>query len=556
MISVAVEADFGAGWVDITEHTRSSSALVLSRGFPGDGGPTDCCARTGTATFVLDNTASASGRPQGYWSPGHASCRAGWGFKTPVRVVRTQDAVAYTRFAGWVSDITPEPGRYRSQAVKVTVADWMDEAAITPSRGASLAVEARANEALDDLVALVPRQPTGTSYAQGISVFPLALDDVGNARVMGAMARVAQSEGGQVFVAADGTLTFHSRLTRLTASPSAEIADTMVGMSAPAFPGRLATVTRVTAHPRRVDAPGTRTVLASMDMSSPLAVAPGQILVVESPYLDANNQPCAGVDMVPPIAGTDYRVNSRPDGTGVSLIEDEPEDGTGMALTDPVDITATYGTTRVVWTITNMSDTYPAPLPTGGMGELTGYVTLLQARGRGLYGTQDATFEARAVTDTIDAYGERELVVDLPYESDPNVAQAWADWWLLLYGTPQTDPGTITFIASADDDLAAASLLDLNVLVSVSETMTALRGDPGAFEELAFPSSAFSTDPTRTLYAITGIAETYRYSGAWLEVTWQLTPTLTRTDMFTLDDDVYGLLDDGSTVPMGVLGYM
>jgi hypothetical protein len=26
--------------------------------------------------------------------------------------------------------------------------------------------------------------------------------------------------------------------------------------------------------------------------------------------------------------------------------------------------------------------------------------------------------------------------------------------------------------------------------------------------------------------------------------------------MFTLDDDVYGLLDDGSTVPMGVLGYM
>lgn len=510
VITVAVEAQFSAPtWTDITVDVLAADTLTISRAFSGDGGPTDCCARTGMAAFTLRNDAGNLGTAQGYYSPGHANAVAGWGYKTPIRITRTTDGTPAVRFVGWVSAIDPEPGTTGQQRVRVIATDWMEEAAQTPATGITLASDQRADELITTLAALVDRAPTAESYETGLSTFPFALDDVASdGRILEGLARTAQSEGGQLFVAADGTLTHHNRHHRLTATAGATLDETMQGLTVGYDPERVASVVRVTVHPRLIDTAPT-TVLATLTSQTPPLINTGDTLIVDAPFQDTDSNLCAGIDGVTPVPSVDYTANSKADGTGYDM--------TGL-----LNVSASFEATRVVWTVYN---------DPGATGFFTGaaYLTLLQARGRGVYALNPVTVEATDAT-AIAAYGRRVLELDLPYEADPNVAQGWADWWIYCRKDLRTEARTVTFIAQASSALAAAALLDLNDAVDVQEPLTALGG--------------------AVLYAIIGITETYSAAGI-LTIGWMLAPIVSRSDWFVIEDATYGELD-----ATGVLAYV
>jgi len=68
----------GGFWVDITGDVRNSSPVVWKRGRASTD-VDDLTANTGTLSFVLDNSQANSGAKLGYYSYGHADCRAGFG---------------------------------------------------------------------------------------------------------------------------------------------------------------------------------------------------------------------------------------------------------------------------------------------------------------------------------------------------------------------------------------------------------------------------------------------------------------------------------------------
>src|SRR3990167_283717 len=82
-----VEAQLTTGiWTDLTPDTNAVSGLQVFYGIQRNG-TTDCVAGTGEAAWVLKNHAGNSGTQQGYYSPLHASKRAGWAFGIPAQIV-------------------------------------------------------------------------------------------------------------------------------------------------------------------------------------------------------------------------------------------------------------------------------------------------------------------------------------------------------------------------------------------------------------------------------------------------------------------------------------
>src|SRR6185295_10526803 len=131
-----------------------------------------------TASFTLRNDARNSGGLLGYYSPSHVNKRSGWGLGIGCRIRWTDPntATTWTRFVGRIDAIDPTEGLYGERRVRVSVADWLDEAArwtLTPAIGEQ--VGQRVDQILTAILAQMPRQPTATSFDVGADAFAYAL---------------------------------------------------------------------------------------------------------------------------------------------------------------------------------------------------------------------------------------------------------------------------------------------------------------------------------------------------------------------------------------------
>jgi hypothetical protein len=82
-----LEAQFSAGvWTNITVDIDDyDDHVTCHRGIDGDG-PMDLVAGPGELHLALKNHARNSGGLVGYYSFGHANCRSGWKYGTPLRM--------------------------------------------------------------------------------------------------------------------------------------------------------------------------------------------------------------------------------------------------------------------------------------------------------------------------------------------------------------------------------------------------------------------------------------------------------------------------------------
>lgn len=444
--SATVELELSAGvWTDV-----SADVLAPITGLYGimGNGPNDRVASTGTFRFTLKNWTN-SGGVLGYYSPGHVACRGGFDFGIRARIRWSDGASTITRGIGRVVSITPTAGRYLGSTTLVEFVDYMDTAATAVVSGVETQLGQRADELLTTLLAAVTEQPESTDFDAGDSTFAYAFDTTTSTRLLllPLCAQVVASEGGFLFLTGDGALTFTKRTARAASvAEDADLDDAMHGFAASRQRDAIANKVSCVVHPRLVDAAAT-TVLYSLGTTP--GVAAGQTIRPFGSFVDAANanRRCGGTDMQVPVATTDYVMNAQADGGGADMTAD-------------FTVTASFGAAGVSWTITN------------GHATDTGYLTKLQCRGKGIYDYESIAMEVENA-ESITAYGERPVTVDMPYEQDLVVGDNYAAYLINLYSAPALQAETVTIKASTSAALLAdAMAVDVGSRVVLAETAT------------------------------------------------------------------------------------
>lgn len=444
----------GNGWTDVSDDVRAQEALVCEYGIHGSE-PMDRVGSTGKLSFALDNSEGNSAATLGYYSPLHLAKRAGFDYNAGVRFWIGYHADKQYKHLGSLADIVPTPGRYGARLTRCQALDWMDDAAriTVPDLGAQ--TDARADEIVTNILAALTTQPAAQDIETGIETFAWTLDGgTGQQqKVREELQKLCLSEFGYAYIKGDatqgGTFQFEARRHRSSkATTYLTFSDDMARDGLAVVGGRdnVYRTVQVIVHPTRVDAAAT-TVLFSLQTTS-AEVRPGQTLdTIFGPYRDPDtHEACGGTAMVAPVATTDYTMNSA-------------QDGSGTDLTANFSVSASYTGQGVRYSITNN-------------GATAGYITLLQARGKGVYRT--TALVERTVTGS---YGDRVLTLDLPYQSNVNTGTDIANYLATLLSSPSARVQSVKFLANRSDDFMLAAITrEPGDRIAITETVTGLDG--------------------------------------------------------------------------------
>ncbi len=178
-----------------------------------------------------------------------------------------------------------------------------------------------------------------------------------------------------------------------------------------------------------------------------LRLAPGQTRVVYAPFHDENGERTGAVDVVTPVASTDYAVNEKPDGTGFNYTN-----------SPSFSISTEIEATRAKITLGNSA-----------IGPL--YMTLLQVRGKPLRTYDPVTVEESDAASQA-AYDIRALALDLPMQDDPVFALSYAQYVIGRFKTPALAADRLT--VRNRDVISAVNVFSLELLdkVVISDTAT------------------------------------------------------------------------------------
>lgn len=460
--TTTVEMEFagvGGGWTDVTDHL-TTDPIVMDYGIKSFR-PEHRTAAAGMIMFGLQNAAESPHGILGYYSPHHASKRSGFGFGIRVRVKQVYSGT--TRYMmGKLTQIVVEPGKFEGRKVQCVATDWMDEAARTNAPTA-FQQNKRSDEVFSAILANVPTQPAATSIQTGQDTYVQALDNISTeTRALAAFGDLARSELGYIFTKRDATvgqtLVFESRITR-TSGPSLLITlnDSMHQLVIPGDRADVLNIFRVTVHPR-VTAGYTGIVVARLDSAFATSLSPGESVTIFLNYTDPLQRDTliGAYNHVTPVATTDYTMNSL-------------QDGTGTDLTASMGVASTYFGSAVKFVVTN------------NHGSTPGFITKLQLRADGIAALNPVTAEKKD-TSSITTYGENVAQIDMPYQSNPYMAKAAADFFANVFADPMAAATSVTFCANQSDALMTAAITgDISSLIALIETVSGFDGVQGYF---------------------------------------------------------------------------
>lgn len=494
----------GNGWTAITPDVLTP--IRISYGIRG-AGPADRTASSGSMTFTLNNSASNSDATLGYYSPGGPAARLGWtlGIRARASFYDPATALWHVRFVGAITSINPVPGISGPRTVQVVATDWIDEAARSTIAGITTQLNKRSDEIITLLVANVPRAPEGTSIATGRDTFAYAVDTARDDRpnpVLQEIARVTLSELGYFYVRGDGTAVFEARSDRVSTSDDATFDNNMAGLSVSTSRDALVSRVQVITHPRTVDL----TTKVLYRLQSVTEIAPGATLDLVGGYTDPSNRASriGGTSMIAPVATTDYLANSAANGSGTNL-------------TASITVAATFASNSVRLTVTNSAT-------------VSAFVTLLQARGIGIYDYEQTVGEAEDVTLATD-FGEHVAAIDMPYQSDVALGVDAARYLLSLYSSSEI--GIWALGSAGSSELGLTTQLAYRVVTTVGSVSIAPKTAALQTQILARDVG----DRVALLETVTGLSSSFYIQAVDFEVrapgvpfvTWTLAPGDTTT---------------------------
>ena len=546
--SIACEFYLNSVWVDLNQYRLQAAGITGSMGIRSSR-PIDRVASTGQLTLVLHNV-------NNLFTPGHVNCMQGFESGMRFRLRLSYEGRTRTRFYGIVPPDGIEIGTTQFMSVtRVKVLDYMEQFAIHQLDLPTYATDKRLEEVIALILANMPIQPLSVSYGTGKSTFASVFDTLRDkTRAMQEVSKATLSELGYVYVkqsaTSDEILTVESRGSRSgktlatvnvkTLSAPGELRITEDGdtritedgdtrITQPLFTSVNAVFDNnyreigvkhaeayynqvdTKAYPRKVDT--SDVILFSLER--PLEIGAYQTVTMKGRFRDPNQeaQSVAALSTVTPVSGTDYIFNAA-------------EDESGANLTADLSVTAVYGANGVDYTLENT-------------GAITGYVTQLYARGKGVYIYRPVENMEEDET-LVSNDGARTLNMDLPYQDDPLQTIDIATALLAKYKQKYTAVQSLTLIANRNDtylmpagnyqDFLLNAFMDLNVGDKVK-----VKADSVGIEQDCFIQSI---DFTIT-------------SGDIITYTYGLQNSMYETyDAWILEDATYGVL--GTTT---ILGY-
>jgi hypothetical protein len=394
------------GYVDVTDDVDGDEGVDIDYGIQGNS-PLDRVAGAGSLKFALSNH-------ERRYSPHHPDCRTGFGFGIGVRVYLEAEGVPQVlKFVGTVYEIDAEPGLRGRQITVITAYDYMYELDTKTVRSIAPQINKSEDELIQAVLDAMPVAPPAVDLNAGIDQYPFAFDNIaGGVAARGAIAKANTSAWGKVFVKGDGTVCYRTRLVEQQTAPMYLFTDDdLAGVAAPTTLEQVYDYIRATVHPKELGATDTEVLFTATNI---VEIAPGATVTQWVTYSDPNNRKTkiGGTDFQAPLANTDYKANSAPDGSGADITADISIVQSAFVSSCKREITNANVATAYLVT--------PAGAP------------LLQLRGRGVYDLAPQTYEY------ISGDGNRPLrEIDLEYQDDGNIAQALVN----LIGA-QYDPTT------------------------------------------------------------------------------------------------------------------
>lgn len=356
----------------------------------------------------------------------------------------------FTRHRGRLDSVDPRPGIYGRRTVICSSVDWIDDAARAKLSVIPVQKSKRADEIFQTLVDAVPFTPVAVEKDTSPDTFTYALDTAKDesSAVLSELQKLALSEFGLIYVKADGTVVFESRNRRALSEgvvDTFEDTKTISGFAAAIARDDNLSRVQIVTHPRKVDSQNT-SVLFRLD--NPLEVGPNSERTVFGPYRDPDQEAArvGGVDMIAPVASTDYLANSSSDGTGTDL-------------TASVSLTVSFGGNGASVKITNNA-------------AQVAWITLLQLRGRGIYDYQNVVLDA--VDDAAQIEIGTSVTADMPYQDNAALGQELAIWLLQLYKSSEDLADQVSIFVPRTDEALAARVLsrEISDRIAVVEQMT------------------------------------------------------------------------------------
>lgn len=274
----------------------------------------------------------------------------------------------------------------------------------------------------------LPDAATGKALAAGQSEFPWVGDTWrGAVSVAQAIREVCESEGGQFYLAADGTPTFedrHARPKRIT--PSASISGALSGVQMQRVVDRVANEISVTVHPREVST--STEVLWQSETAIRLAGSTPREVMCR--YRDPDQQVAwiGASSVITPVRGIDFTVTDKLDGSGTDY-------------TAQVEVLCEVGASSARLRIRRTSVSPPVL-----------YVHAMRIRGTPLRAFVPVIAAQRDGASVL-AYGHRPLALDMPLQDDIGAAQDMATALLA------THKAAHTWLTVEIDTAASASML-------------------------------------------------------------------------------------------------
>lgn len=301
------DGDFGDAGEDVSDDLI---AATITRGFADS---LKRVASVGRMTCLLDNEAQT-------YSPPHSSNARPW---RPVKLDMTYSGTTTTLFTGYLNTIRPTPGRFDGLQATALCVDAMRKLERHQGRIA-LQTDVQAHDLIEDIVSSV-YTPAATDYEDGLNLFVTSTprwvfeegDLTEEINAAQKITEICASDWGRFFIAADGKPTYYNRHhIPLDDTVAFTLDNDMLRMAYQQAADDIFSEVSVTVFPRAVGI--LPEVLGQIDQRDAPRIEAGDTLTLTVYFRDTVNAKVriGGVDIVEPVADTDYECTSDPEGEG------------------------------------------------------------------------------------------------------------------------------------------------------------------------------------------------------------------------------------------------
>ena len=455
---VFLHAQLAAGsWADITADVLRVEPVQAGYGIQGEG-PLDMVSGTGAMSYAMNNSERNSAGLLGYYTPGHANARSGWDVGTKTRLSFGYSGSTFYKSVGYITAITPTAGVHKERRADISAVDWWDFAGTQKVRQLEIQSNITTGCALQALLtqAIVPPRATciGTSQETYDRVFDS--DNDAKTTIAAGIAKLMRNEFGQAFIRGDTaggeTLEMAGRYGRVAGgltNVTASLTSTMTELEIEYDRANVWNVVRGRTYPKQID---TSACTCVFTLQNPIAVGASEKQVFTAHYRDVYSaKPISASAIVYPFrAGTDYNFGSA-SGTG------------GADKNSSACFSASIGSNSARVEVENNS-------------AALGFLNDFKLYGKGIYYFDPVEYEARD-SDSVSAYGERVLDLELEYQTSQTRGEPLAQYVLSLWSEPRRLIKSVRFLANRSDAAALAAMrVEPGSRVYINEPMTATDG--------------------------------------------------------------------------------